>query len=192
LNCKGNQIMAGLGYDDTPVIPNMGYKVHGSERPQPRIVTPEPLPTASRQALRPTRLWFSTAPIFPVWEGGEGKPAAWKVEQGYMEVTPGSGNIRSTQQFGDCQLHVEWAAPVEVKGEGQGRGNSGVFLMGRYEIQVLDCYRTPLTPMARRARFTVSILLWSTPAARRDSGRVTTSSGSRHALTAKPLSARPA
>ncbi len=57
-----------------------------------------------------------------------------------MIVAGGTGDIQTKQHFGDCQLHIEWAAPVEVKGESQGRGNSGVFLMGRYEIQVLDCY----------------------------------------------------
>ena len=60
-----------------------------------------------------------------------------------MEVMPKTGSISSREQFGDCQLHVEWAAPSEVKGESQGRGNSGVFLMGLYEIQVLDCYDNP-------------------------------------------------
>lgn len=63
----------------------------------------------------------------------------WKLENGVMQTTP-SGGIFSKEEFGDCQLHVEWAAPTVVKGDGQGRGNSGVYLMGRYEIQVLDCY----------------------------------------------------
>jgi hypothetical protein len=57
-----------------------------------------------------------------------------------MEVKPGTGDIRTKEHFGDCQFHIEWAAPSEVKGDSQGRGNSGVFLMGRFEIQVLDCY----------------------------------------------------
>ena len=63
---------------------------------------------------------------------------AWTVENGYAEVS--SKSIRTKQEFGDCQLHVEFASPTEVKGEGQGRGNSGVYLMGRYELQVLDSY----------------------------------------------------
>jgi hypothetical protein len=63
-----------------------------------------------------------------------------------MEIVPGSGGIRTRESFGDCQLHLEWAAPTVVKGESQGRGNSGVFLMGRYEIQVLDCYDNPTYP----------------------------------------------
>ncbi len=57
-----------------------------------------------------------------------------------MEVVPGSGDLRTKDKFGDCQLHIEWAAPSEVKGNSQGRGNSGLFLMGRVEIQVLDSY----------------------------------------------------
>ena len=63
----------------------------------------------------------------------------WKLQNGVMETTP-HGGILSKQEFADCQLHVEWASPSVVKGDGQGRGNSGVYLMGRYEIQVLDSY----------------------------------------------------
>jgi hypothetical protein len=67
-------------------------------------------------------------------------PAAWEVKDGYMQVKPGTGGIVSKYEYGDCQLHIEWATPEVVKGEGQGRGNSGVFLMGRYEVQVLDSF----------------------------------------------------
>ena len=67
----------------------------------------------------------------------------WKLADGVMETTP-QGGIFSKEEFTDCQLHVEWASPSVVKGEGQGRGNSGVYLMGRYEIQVLDSYQNKL------------------------------------------------
>lgn len=70
-------------------------------------------------------------------DGGEAK---WTVKDGFMEVKASTGDIATKQEFGDCQLHLEWATPAEVKGESQGRGNSGVFLMGHYEIQVLDSY----------------------------------------------------
>ena len=73
------------------------------------------------------------------WSGKEGD-AKWTVKDGYMQVN-GTGPITTKEEFGDCQLHVEWATPSEVKGEGQGRGNSGIFLQGRYEIQVLDSYQ---------------------------------------------------
>lgn len=76
----------------------------------------------------------------------------WKLENGVMETTAGGG-IFSRQEFGDCQLHVEWAAPSVVKGEGQGRGNSGVYLMGRYEIQVLDCYNNKTYPAGQCGAF---------------------------------------
>src|SRR5579872_6303253 len=74
------------------------------------------------------------------WKSTEGGEAKWKVEDGYMEVN-GTGYIITKEDFGDVQLHVEWATPAEVKGDGQGRGNSGVYLQGRYEIQVLDSYQ---------------------------------------------------
>ncbi len=70
----------------------------------------------------------------------DGRPVEWVLVDGSMTVKPGSGDIVSKEQFGSCQLHVEWRAPIEVKGEGQGRGNSGVFLQSRYEVQVLDSY----------------------------------------------------
>ncbi len=73
------------------------------------------------------------------WKGESGRDAKWKVQDGYMEVN-GTGSIVTKQEFGDVQVHVEWATPSEVKGEGQGRGNSGVYLQGRYEVQVLDSY----------------------------------------------------
>ena len=74
------------------------------------------------------------------WRAADGGPAKWFVRDGYVEVAPGTGEIATGEQFGDVQLHIEWATPAIVKGEGQERGNSGVFLMGRYEVQVLDSY----------------------------------------------------
>src|SRR5690348_12601665 len=76
------------------------------------------------------------------WMAEDGQEAKWKVEDGYMQVVPHSGLIHTRQPFGDCQLHVEFATPTPAVGEGQERGNSGVFLMGLYEIQVLDSYQS--------------------------------------------------
>lgn len=69
------------------------------------------------------------------------KDPGWKLEDGAVTVVPGTGNLVSKRGFGDVQLHLEWRTPERVEGEGQGRGNSGVFLMERYEVQVLDSYQ---------------------------------------------------
>lgn len=129
-----------VGYDDTPLIPGQIWKVHDSARPQPRVVSPgaeSRLPPSDAVVLfdgRDLSGWVSVA---------TGEPAAWVVGDGYVEVQPGTGDIRTRANLGDCQLHLEFATPAVVVGSSQGRGNSGVFLMGRYEIQVLDCYDNP-------------------------------------------------
>ncbi len=74
------------------------------------------------------------------WVAKDGSAVKWTIENGAMTVKPGSGEIRTKDGFGDCQLHIEWRAPSVVKGEGQGRGNSGIFLMSNYELQILDNY----------------------------------------------------
>src|SRR5579859_3155594 len=126
------------GYDDTPMIPGQSYRVHDKNRPQPRIVT-----TGTAGAPPSDAVVLFDGGSLSGWAAQRGGEAGWKVENGYMEVVPGTGDIQTRQEFGDCQLHLEWAAPTIVKGDSQGRGNSGVFLMGRYEIQVLDCYENP-------------------------------------------------
>ena len=77
------------------------------------------------------------------WESSKGGEAGWTLikDESAMEVKAGAGGIRTKKEFGDVQLHVEWASPSVVKGDGQGRGNSGVYLQGRYEIQVLDSFQ---------------------------------------------------
>jgi hypothetical protein len=80
------------------------------------------------------------------WINRDGNAAQWDVKDGAMTVKPGTGDISTKQGFGDIQLHIEWRTPTLVKGEGQGRGNSGIFLMGRYEVQVLDNYNNATYP----------------------------------------------
>lgn len=136
--------MSTLGYDDTPMIPGMSFRVHDSTRPQPRIITPGTAGTPDMPGQPPSdAVVLFDGTDLAGWQAVKGGPAAWKIENGSMEVVPGTGDIQTQQEFGDCQLHLEWAAPFVVKGSSQGRGNSGVFLMGRYEIQVLDCYDNP-------------------------------------------------
>ena len=74
------------------------------------------------------------------WEASNGNDASWNVHDKIMTIVPKSGSIRTKRSFGDCQLHIEWRTPEKVEGNGQGRGNSGIFLMGKYELQVLDSY----------------------------------------------------
>ena len=74
------------------------------------------------------------------WQHANGDDAKWTVADNALTVKPGTGGIQTKQKFGDCQLHIEWRIDKNVKGEGQDRGNSGIFLMGRYELQVLDNY----------------------------------------------------
>jgi hypothetical protein len=136
-----------LGYDDTPMIPGSPYRVHDGTRPQPRIVRPGTAGTPENPGDPPSdAVVLFDGRDLSQWMAPDGGEARWKVENGAMEVVPGTGDIQTREEFGDCQLHLEWAAPTVVKGESQGRGNSGVFLMGRYEIQVLDCFDNPTYP----------------------------------------------
>lgn len=137
-----------LGYDNTPLLPGGKWRVHDGNRPQPRVVDPGTASTP-QQAGRPpsdATVLFAGGNVAQWQSARDGGPVTWRLEGDYMEVTPGSGDIRTKESFGDCQLHLEWAAPSVVKGDGQGRGNSGVFLMSVYEVQLLDCYQNPTYP----------------------------------------------
>ena len=103
--------------------------------PVPEIVTPGIGTAPPSDAI----VLFDGADLSK-WTGSKGEPAKWKVANGAMTAVKKAGAIFTKQKFGDCQLHVEFRCPAEVKGEGQGRGNSGVFLQSRYEVQVLDSY----------------------------------------------------
>lgn len=127
-----------VGYTDTPVLPGQAWRVHDRDRPVPPVV--EPGAGANLGATPPAdaRVLFDGSDT-SAWHAG-GEAIDWKVEGGALVVVGGSGSIESREQFGDLQLHLEWASPRAVEGESQQRGNSGVFLMGRYEIQILDSF----------------------------------------------------
>ena len=81
---------------------------------------------------------------FSAFHGRDGKPIGWKIDpDGALTDVKGAGDLITNESFGDCQLHVEFRTPALVKGAGQSRGNSGIYLMGLYEIQVLDSYKNP-------------------------------------------------
>lgn len=133
-----------VGYDDTPFLPGGKWRVHDSKRARPAAITPGTFSTPDAPGKPPSDaivLFDGTG--LSKWRSVKGDAAAWKVENGYMEVTPKSGDIMTRDEFGDCQLHIEWRAPSPPKGEGQSRGNSGIFLLGQYEIQVLDSFESP-------------------------------------------------
>lgn len=130
--------MARLGYDDTPMLPGQQWQVHDYRRPLPPVVAPG---AEVGQPPSDAIVLFDGKDLSN-WTGRDGEPK-WKVTDGYMEVVPGAGTLTSKERFGDCQMHLEFACPEMVKGESQGRGNSGVFMMGLYEIQVLDGYDNP-------------------------------------------------
>ena len=122
-----------LAAQGAPVWPQ-----HSMDRPKP------PVEVAPRQRL-PLRAPAGAIVLFDGrdlswWQKADGTPAAWRVVDGAMEVVKGSGGIRTRVGFGDVRVHVEWASPRPPVGTGQDRGNSGVFLMGTYEVQVLDSY----------------------------------------------------
>ncbi len=134
-----------IGYTDTPFIPGTQWRVHDGTRPQPNIVTPGTTFSHSAPAPGDATVLFDGRDLSN-FEKGNGDAAGWKVENGYMEVVPGSGSIQTKEHFGDFQLHIEFATPHEVKGNSQGRGNSGVIIFGQYEVQVLDSFNNPTYP----------------------------------------------
>jgi hypothetical protein len=106
-------------------------------QPEPKIVTPGEGYNPPSDAL----ILFDGKNLSEWLSPKDSSEAAWVIHaDGSMTVKPGAGDIQTRRSFGDCQLHLEFKTPPVVKGEGQGRGNSGVFLQGRYELQVLDCY----------------------------------------------------
>lgn len=135
---------------------------HGDmDRPRPRVIAPPGMSTQAAPGQPPSDaiLLFSGTDLSK-WkrdgrkqdaEGADDKPL-WKVENGYFEITPKGGSIRTREKIaGDTQWHLEWAAPGEVKGNSQGRGNSGVFIGGFPEVQVLDSFENDTYPDGQAA-----------------------------------------
>src|SRR4030095_9862194 len=129
------------GYTDTAVLPGQKWHVHDSNRPHPNAVKPGKVlgaPPSDATVL------FDGTDLSRWMQHGRGEDrgkevdAKWKVADGYFECAPGTGALITREKFGDVQLHIEWMEPPEIKGQDQDRGNSGVLLMDRYEIQVLE------------------------------------------------------
>jgi hypothetical protein len=126
---------------------DLRYPQHDRNRPQPTVIDPG---TSSSQQT-PGRPPSDAVVLFDgrdlsKWQHKDGSAAKWKLDAGYFEVVPGTGQLYTLASFGDCQLHVEFAEPTPPLGEEQERGNSGVFLHDRYEVQVLDSYQSQTYP----------------------------------------------
>ncbi len=123
------------------------WMVHDESRPAPPVITPGTCGSQEPPAKAPSdAIVLFDGKDLANWSDGKGGPSKWIVRDGYMESVKGAGNIRSVQQYGSCQLHLEFATPAVVTGSGQGRGNSGVFLHGMYEVQILDSYENKTYP----------------------------------------------
>jgi hypothetical protein len=137
--CLALLAFTGLSLAETQV--DMRWKIHDPSRPVPALVGPGTPSTQDAPGRAPSdAILLFDGKDLSKWTHKDGTPAKWRVENGYFEVLPKSGYIYTREPFGDCQLHVEFAEPLPATGEGQERGNSGVFLMGLYEIQVLDSF----------------------------------------------------
>jgi hypothetical protein len=118
------------------------WKPNDPDRPVPPVIEPATPSTQSAPGRAPSdAVVLFDGKDLSQWLGDDGQPAKWRVADGYFEVVPKTGIIHTRQAFGDCQLHVEFSEPVPPVGESQERGNSGVFLHGLYEVQVLDSYQ---------------------------------------------------
>ncbi len=116
------------------------WGVHDTTRPMPPVV--DPGPAGPPAAVPADAVVLFDGKDLSGWTTAKGAPVKWLVKDGYMEAVKGAGSIQTVRGFGDCQLHVEWATPAPAVGSGQDRGNSGVFLMNTYEVQVLDSYQS--------------------------------------------------
>jgi hypothetical protein len=138
---------ADLGFTDTPTLPGQKWHVHDSGRPYPPVVTPADIP--GEPAPSDATVLFDGKDLSKWAQKGRGADSGklvdpkWKVENGYFEIAPRTGDLITRDKFGDIQLHIEWSEPPDVTGHSQSRGNSGVQIMDRYEIQVLDPWNNP-------------------------------------------------
>ena len=138
LTAPGLVLLVGTLFIVTDAVAQSAWKQHDMNRPRPSVVAP-PAQSLPVPAPADALVLFDGSDLSQ-WEATDGTPTRWEVADGAMISVAGAGYIQTKQAFGDVQLHVEWAAPVPVQGSSQGRGNSGVFLMGLYEVQVLDSY----------------------------------------------------
>ncbi len=148
LTASASGQQAPVGYDDTPMQPNGKWRVHDGTRPHPAIVTP-PASNVPADAPSDAIVLLGTGDDLGAWQMADGSAATWTMKDGVLQT--GKGMLSTKRQFTDLQVHVEFATPSDVKGDSQGRGNSGVFLLGVFEIQVLDSFQNITYPDGQAA-----------------------------------------
>lgn len=134
--------------------PQVGdWPIHDRSRPAPPVVEPGTASTEAEPGRPPSDavVLFDGKDLSAWRDPKSGGPARWAIREGALVVTGGTGGIETVRAFGDCQLHLEWATPAPPEGEDQDRGNSGVYLMGLYELQILDSYRSATYPDGQAA-----------------------------------------
>ncbi|MEI8037198.1 MAG: DUF1080 domain-containing protein [Verrucomicrobiota bacterium] len=141
-------VLADKAFYGDPPDATHPWGIHDRNRPQPPLVTPGTFSTDDQPGRPPSDaivLFDGTATSLGKWEADKtpAEPTKWVVVDGALQCVPGSGYIRTKQLFADCQLHVEWASPTKIEGTSQQRGNSGIFLMGQTEVQVLNNFDNP-------------------------------------------------
>lgn len=141
-----DEIKTHPGYPDTPMLPGTPWRVHDGQRPLPPVVTAGRFPTQEQSGLPPSdALVLFDGKNSDEWVGKDGQPHSWKVADGYIESVPKAGNIHTRSEFGDCQVHVEYQLPILAAGQEQtDHGNSGIFMMRLYEIQIIDNWNYPV------------------------------------------------
>jgi hypothetical protein len=126
------------GYDDTPVLPWCGYKVHDANRPAPKRVNPGPA------QAEPSTPPSDAIVLFDGKDLSRWLPGGARLVDGTIEAT--GGNFSTKEKFGSCQIHLEWMAPAHFSGPWYNQGNNGVFLMGLFEIQIFDSFNEKIYP----------------------------------------------
>lgn len=129
-----------------------GWEIHDRERPAPPVIYPGEPGSAQQPGRAPSDavVLFDSTDL-SAWQTASGEEPKWRVQDGYFEVIPGAGSIQTRDGFGDIQLHLEWSAPDPPRGEDQDRGNSGIYIMGKYEVQILDSYENATYPDGQAA-----------------------------------------
>lgn len=151
LSLLTTSVLAEGGFYGDPPDATHPWAIHDMNRPQPVRVEPGSFSTNDKPGQPPSDaviLFGGKAEEIEKWQADKPtpEPTKWVIQDGILQCVPGSGYIRTKDEFGDCQLHVEWSEPANIEGKSQGRGNSGVFLMGQLEVQVLDSYNNPTYP----------------------------------------------